>query len=68
MSWLEALKARWLRGRRAGPPPERDVEHDVDRLLATPDAETQVSLLPDEQKDDILDQSTGSSASPDTPR
>ena len=68
MGWLQALKARWLRGRPAGEPPESDPERDVDRLLTTPDAATQVDSLPDEQKDDILDQSTGSSSSPDLPR
>ena len=67
MSWLEALKERWLRGRKAGPPEETDAER-TERVMTTPDADAQLTSVPDEQQNDVLDRSSDSSSAPDTPR
>lgn len=54
MSWLERLRERWARGREARPPTDAETELVEDRILTTPDEASQMSTLPDGQREDIL--------------
>jgi hypothetical protein len=67
MRWFDALRQRWFRGRRGDPLAHAD-EQRGGELLSSPDATAQLSSVPDEQKDEILDSSSGSSAPDQPPR